>query len=170
MRRARSRVCDECWHNITRGIRLRGSMSAAAQSALRQPTWCKLPPDKFSALVARAPPVTPENILLVHRPAAPPAAAGRAALPPAGAAPAAAGWAWGSAAGSGGAGPGGPAGLGAAGARGRPAAAAAGGGERVGAERGVWDSIAAGPAPQGLHGARDAASQTDDATLVPLAI
>lgn len=70
-------MCDERWHNITRGIRLRGSMSAAAQAALRQPTWCKLPPDKFSALVARADAGVPENVLLVRRPGAlPPAAAG----------------------------------------------------------------------------------------------
>ena len=71
------RVCDERWANITRGIRLRGSMSPAAQAALRQPTWCKLPPDKFSALVSHADAGVPENVLLVRRAGAlPPAAAG----------------------------------------------------------------------------------------------
>ena len=79
------RVCDERWANITRGIRLRGSMSLAAQAALRQPTWCKLPPDKFPALVSRANAAVPENVLLVRRGAAPPpAAAAGAASSPAG--------------------------------------------------------------------------------------
>lgn len=73
------RVCDERWANITRGIRLRGSMSPAAQAALRQPTWCKLPPDKFSALVSRSDAGVPENVLLVRRAGAPPPAAAAAA-------------------------------------------------------------------------------------------
>ncbi|CAL8471301.1 g10843 [Coccomyxa elongata] len=83
-------VCDERWHNITRSIRLRGAMALAAQEALRQPTWCTLPPDKFAPLVERASRTYPENILFVYK--APTAtttirigtapAPGPAALPP----------------------------------------------------------------------------------------
>lgn len=60
-------VCDERWHNITRSIRLRGAMALAAQEALRQPTWCTLPPDKFAPLVERASRAYPENILFVYK-------------------------------------------------------------------------------------------------------
>lgn len=60
-------MCDERWHNITRSIRLRGAMALAAQEALRQPTWCTLPPDKFAPLVERASRAYPENILFVYK-------------------------------------------------------------------------------------------------------
>ncbi|KAK9806068.1 hypothetical protein WJX72_000034 [[Myrmecia] bisecta] len=60
-------VCDERWHNITRGIRLRGAMGVAAQEALKQPTWCTLQPDKFESLVARTNPKYPENILFTYK-------------------------------------------------------------------------------------------------------
>jgi hypothetical protein len=63
----RRHVCDERWHNITRSIRLRGAMALAAQEALRQPTWCTLPPDKFAPLVERASRAFPENILFVYK-------------------------------------------------------------------------------------------------------
>ena len=60
-------VCDERWHNITRSIRLRGAIPMATQEALKQPTWCTLPPDKFEAVVARAPSKLPENILFTYK-------------------------------------------------------------------------------------------------------
>jgi hypothetical protein len=68
---ARRHVCDERWHNITRSIRLRGAMALAAQEALRQPTWCTLPADKFSVLAERASHAAPENILFVYKARAP---------------------------------------------------------------------------------------------------
>ena len=69
-------MCDERWANVTRSIRLRGAMALAAQEALRQPTWCTLPPDKHAALLARkAPPAAaaaaPENVLFVYKVRAP---------------------------------------------------------------------------------------------------
>jgi hypothetical protein len=42
-------------------------MALAAQEALRQPTWCTLPPGKFAPLVERASRTVPENILFVHK-------------------------------------------------------------------------------------------------------
>ncbi len=42
-------------------------MALAAQEALRQPTWCTLPPDKFAPLVERASRAYPENILFVYK-------------------------------------------------------------------------------------------------------
>ena len=64
---ARRAVCDERWHNITRSIRLRGAIPMATQEALKQPTWCTLPPDKFEVVVARAPSKLPENILFTYK-------------------------------------------------------------------------------------------------------
>ena len=60
-------MCDERWHNITRSIRLRGAIPMATQEALKQPTWCTLPPDKFEGVVERAPPKLPENILFTYK-------------------------------------------------------------------------------------------------------
>ena len=60
-------MCDERWHNITRSIRLRGAIPMATQEALKQPTWCTLPPDKFEVVVERAPPKLPENILFTYK-------------------------------------------------------------------------------------------------------
>ena len=60
-------MCDERWHNITRSIRLRGAIPMATQEALKQPTWCTLPPDKFEIMVERAPPKLPENILFTYK-------------------------------------------------------------------------------------------------------
>ena len=59
-------VCDERWYNITRSIRLKGAMGLAAQEALKQPTWCRLPPESFATLVQRASPKFPENILFTY--------------------------------------------------------------------------------------------------------
>lgn len=39
----------------------------ATQEALKQPTWCTLPPDKFEVVVERAPPKLPENILFTYK-------------------------------------------------------------------------------------------------------
>ena len=41
-------------------------MGLAAQEALKQPTWCRLPPESFATLVQRASPKFPENILFTH--------------------------------------------------------------------------------------------------------
>ena len=60
-------MCDERWHNITRSIRLRGAIPMATQEALKQPTWCTLPPDKFAVVVECAPPKLPENILFTYK-------------------------------------------------------------------------------------------------------
>ena len=60
-------VCDERWYNITRSIRLRGAIPMATQEALKQPTWCTLPPDKFEVVVERAPPRLPENVLFTYK-------------------------------------------------------------------------------------------------------
>ena len=57
------RVCDERWHNITRSIMRRGSTAAAA---MKQPTWCKLPPEKFGLVATRVVSPVPENILLTR--------------------------------------------------------------------------------------------------------
>lgn len=59
-------VCDERWYNITRSIRLKGAMGMAAQEALKQPTWCRLPPESFETLLQRASPKFPENILFTY--------------------------------------------------------------------------------------------------------
>jgi hypothetical protein len=47
--------------------RLRGAMGLAAQEALKQPTWCRLQPDMFDALVSHAHATYPENILFVAK-------------------------------------------------------------------------------------------------------
>lgn len=39
----------------------------ATQEALKQPTWCTLPPDKFAVVVERAPLKLPENILFTYK-------------------------------------------------------------------------------------------------------
>ena len=60
-------VCDERWYNITRSIRLKGAMGLAAQDTLKQPTWCRLHPENFAALVQRASAKFPENLLFTYK-------------------------------------------------------------------------------------------------------
>lgn len=61
-------VCDERWHNITRSILRRGARSVAAPdgSSMKQPTWCKLPPDKFELVAGRVASNVAENILFTR--------------------------------------------------------------------------------------------------------
>ena len=42
-------------------------MGLAAQEALKQPTWCRLSPDKFPVLEARAHATAPENLLFTYK-------------------------------------------------------------------------------------------------------
>ena len=65
-------MCDERWTNITRSIMRRGAMGLSTPPALKQPTWCTLPPDKFSQVAGRVTPPYPENILFTFRGALPP--------------------------------------------------------------------------------------------------
>jgi len=44
-----------------------GAMGLAAQEALKQPTWCRLSPDKFPVLEARAHAIAPENLLFTYK-------------------------------------------------------------------------------------------------------
>jgi len=44
-----------------------GAMGLAAQEALKQPTWCRLSPDKFPVLEARAHATAPENLLFTYK-------------------------------------------------------------------------------------------------------
>ena len=44
-----------------------GAMGLAAQEALKQPTWCRLSPDKFAVLEARAHATAPENLLFTYK-------------------------------------------------------------------------------------------------------
>ena len=62
-------ACDDRWHEITRNILLRGGLVALpGQAPMKQPTWCRLPPDKFGAVTRRIHASHPENILLIYRP------------------------------------------------------------------------------------------------------
>ena len=66
----RRHVCDQRWHDITRGIFMRGTAVALpGQPPIKQPTWCRLQPDKFGAVAARVRSPHPENVLLIYRPA-----------------------------------------------------------------------------------------------------
>ena len=51
-------------------------MGLAAQEALKQPTWCRLSPDKFPVLEARAHATAPENLLFTYKSQAAAASAG----------------------------------------------------------------------------------------------
>ena len=63
----RRHVCDARWHDITRSIFMRGaSLTLPGQPPMKQPTWCRLQPDKFGAVAARVRSPHPENVLLVH--------------------------------------------------------------------------------------------------------
>jgi hypothetical protein len=63
-------VCDERWHNITGKFRMRKGLGVSAD-LFKQPTWCRLAPTNFPALVQRASPKFPENILFTFRDAVP---------------------------------------------------------------------------------------------------
>lgn len=60
-------VCDERWYNITNVVRAKGSFGPAAQTALLQPTWCKLRPAHFHLLMDHAHDEVPENLLFIYR-------------------------------------------------------------------------------------------------------
>ena len=51
-----------------------GSVALPGQAPMKQPTWCRLPPDKFGAVARRIHGPLPENILLIHRPPSEPPA------------------------------------------------------------------------------------------------
>ena len=57
-------------------------MGLAAQEALKQPTWCRLSPDKYPVLEARAHATFPENLLFTYKNPAAGAAAGSAGVDP----------------------------------------------------------------------------------------
>lgn len=42
-------------------------MGLAAQEALKQPTWCRLQPEQFPLLAARAHATAPENVLFTYK-------------------------------------------------------------------------------------------------------
>ncbi|KAK3248296.1 hypothetical protein CYMTET_42231 [Cymbomonas tetramitiformis] len=66
-------VCDERWHNITTGHKLQRSRSGPSltelETALKQPTWCRLHREGFRVLVERAVvhPTLPESVLFHHQ-------------------------------------------------------------------------------------------------------